>query len=190
MSRAAEAAGPPYPPASAKPKEQPVFWSTNLRAVGFGVTLHILHGCQCVKAPNNPAAERQGAPLNVPSPRHPKGQVPMACQEAGLRTGLGCRSRKAPHGVRAKGTDRQTDGRLKDQRAGQDSGPGGEGPKAILASCLALSKVLWEHGALTAPTLSLALQPAKECDRDHEATKLEIPPGPSQEKSADPWTRG
>lgn len=35
------------------------FLATYLRTVSFGVTLHILHGCQCVKAPNNPAAERQ-----------------------------------------------------------------------------------------------------------------------------------
>lgn len=187
MSKAAEAAGPPHPPPSAKPEEQPVFWGANLRTVSFGVTLHILHGCQCVKAPHDPVAERRGAPLNVPRPRHPKGQVPTARQEAGLRLGPGCGPRKAPHRVRGQRT--QTDGRQKDRRTGQDSGPGAEGPKAILASCLALSTVLWEHSAPTAPTLSLALQ-AEECNRDHEATKLEIPPGPSQEKSADPWTRG
>lgn len=33
---------------------------TYLRAVSFGVTLHILHGRQCVKASDNPAAERWG----------------------------------------------------------------------------------------------------------------------------------
>lgn len=33
--------------------------STYLRAVSFGVTLHILHSCQRVKAPDNPTAEGQ-----------------------------------------------------------------------------------------------------------------------------------
>lgn len=39
---------------------------TYLRSVSFGVTLHILHSCQRVKTPNNPAAEnRAGASCSL-----------------------------------------------------------------------------------------------------------------------------
>lgn len=57
-----EAAGPSKPacPVPSLGGEPPFSLGTYLRAVGFGVALHVLHGCQCVKAPNNPAAEGQG----------------------------------------------------------------------------------------------------------------------------------
>lgn len=55
-----------------------------LGAVGFWVALHILHGSQCVKAPDNPVAEG-GSLLISPAQGTPRGQV-LAWQEEGLGT--------------------------------------------------------------------------------------------------------
>lgn len=133
---------------------------TYLRAVSFGVTLHILHGCQCVKAPNNPAAE--GAPEHVPRGT-PRGPVPTACRLH--RPGAGqtsCRSSRARRGGRA--------GTCASQWCSCQSFTGTQ-PHPLVLCCL------WP----------LRSDSRADGIRDGKATKLEIPPRPLQDRKMETY---
>lgn len=79
------------------------FGGAYLRAVSFGVTLHILHGCQCVKASNNPAAEGQGT-CECAQRRAPQRPCPRSMPGRGGESGRRLQAHEVP--TQAKDTDR------------------------------------------------------------------------------------